>query len=203
MARPREFDADAALDRALDVLWTKGYEATSLDDLCKATGLSRSSFYSAFGSKRTLLLKSVDRYSQRRAPNIAAIFEQPIPVRDAFAALLSQFIDQIVAGSGRRGCFLGNCAAELQRTDRAAMAEVRRGLDRTESIFRRALERAKARGELGAEADLDALARFLTASIQGLRLMGKVNPDRARLEDVASTMLRCLDSHQPEMWRNQ
>ncbi len=193
MARPREFDADAALDRALDVFWTKGYEAASLDDLCKATGLSRSSFYSAFGSKRKLLLKSVDRYSERRAPNIAAILGTPIPIREAFAALLGQFIDQIVAGSGRRGCFLGNCAAELPRSDRVAMAEVRRGLGRTESLFHRALERAVARGELHDESDLDALARFFTASIQGLRLMGKVNPDRAALEDVASTMLRCLD----------
>jgi TetR/AcrR family transcriptional regulator, transcriptional repressor for nem operon len=193
MARPREFDADAALERAMDMLWSKGYEATSLDDLCAATGLSRSSFYQAFGSKRNLLLMSVQRYSELRSPNIAAILEQPVPVREAFAALFSQFIEQIVAGPGRRGCFLGNCAAELPRNDRTAMAEVRRGLSRTEAIFRDALSRAKARGELRGDADLDALARFLTAGIQGLRLIGKVNPDRATLQDIASTMLRCLD----------
>lgn len=194
MARPREFDVDTALDRAMDVLWTKGYEATSLDDLCAATGLSRSSFYTAFGSKRNLLLLSVQHYTDRRTPNIAAILDQPLPIRDAFAALLGRFIDQIVAGSGRRGCFLGNCAAELPRTDRTAMAEVRRGLGRTEATFRDALNCAKARGELRPTADPDALARFLTAGIQGLRLIGKVNPDRAALEDIASTMLRCLDA---------
>lgn len=65
MARPREFDADIALDRATDVFWAKGYEATSLDDLCEATGLSRSSLYAAFGTKRDLLLQSVDRYVER------------------------------------------------------------------------------------------------------------------------------------------
>ena len=61
MARPREFDADTALERAMAMFWSKGYEATSLDDLCEVTGLSRSSLYATFGSKRDLLLRSVDR----------------------------------------------------------------------------------------------------------------------------------------------
>jgi TetR/AcrR family transcriptional repressor of nem operon len=193
MARPREFDADAALERAMDLLWTRGYEATSVDDLCEATGLSRSSLYATFGSKRDLLLRSVDRYVERRTPNIAAILARPVPVHEAFAALLQEFIDQIVAGSGRRGCFLGNCAAELPRADRKALARVRQGMGRTQAIFRDALARGKARGELPPKTDVDALARFLTAGIQGLRLVGKVNPDRAMLEDIAATMLRCLE----------
>jgi TetR/AcrR family transcriptional repressor of nem operon len=192
MARPREFDADLALDRAMELFWSKGYEAASLDDLCEATGLSRSSLYATFGSKRDLLLRSVDRYVERRAPDLAGVLAQPVPVRDAFAALARRFIDQITAGPGRRGCFLGNCAAELPRTDRAALARVRQGLECTEATFRAALARAVTRAELPADADLDALARFLTAGFQGLRLVGKVNPDRAVLEDIATTMLQCL-----------
>lgn len=193
MARPREFDAEVALESAMELLWTKGYEATSLDDLCEVTGLSRSSFYATFGSKRKLLLRSVDRYVERRVPNLIETLARPVPVRDAFAALLEDFIDQIVAGSGRRGCFLGNCAAELPRSDRAALTQVRLGLGRTEAAFREALARGKARGELPPRADVDALARFLTACIQGLRLVGKVNPDRSTLEDIAATMLKCLE----------
>ncbi len=73
MARPREFDIDIALDRAMEAFWEKGYEATSLDDLCEVTGLSRSSLYATFGSKRKLLLRSVDRYVDRRNPLIAAV----------------------------------------------------------------------------------------------------------------------------------
>ena len=193
MARPREFDAEAALERAMDLLWSKGYEATSLDELCEATNLSRSSFYAAFGSKRNVLLRSVDRYVEQRTVNIAAILSQPLPVRDAFAALLDQFIDQIVAGTGRRGCFLGNCAAELPRSDRTALAQVRRGLARTEATFCEALAAAKARGELRPKSDVEVLSRFLMAGIQGLRLVGKVNPDRGMLDDIASTMLRCIE----------
>ena len=192
MARPREFDAEAALDRALDVFWFKGYESTSLDDLCEATKLSRSSLYSTFGSKRNLLLQSVDRYVERRTPNIAAALARPLPIRDAVAALLDEFIDQIEAGPGRRGCFLGNCAAELPRHDRGALTRVRQGLARTEATFHEALMRAQQQGELKPDADVQALARFLTASFQGLRLVGKANPDRAVLEDIARTILRCL-----------
>jgi TetR/AcrR family transcriptional repressor of nem operon len=192
MARPREFDEDAALERALDVFWTRGYEATSVDDLCEVTGLSRSSLYATFGGKHDLLLKAVERYSDRRSPVIAAALSRHVPIRDAVAGLLSDFIDQIVAGTGRRGCFLGNCAAELSRSDRPAMARVRAGLARNDATFGEALGRAKAQGELPAAADVDALARFLTAGIQGLRLVGKVNPDRKTLEDIAATILHCL-----------
>jgi TetR/AcrR family transcriptional repressor of nem operon len=193
MARPREFNADTALERAMELFWSKGYEATSLDDLCEVTGLSRSSLYATFGNKRSLLLQSVDRYVEQRNPRMAALLAQPLPIRDAFAALAGQFIDQIVSGRGRRGCFLGNCAAELPRSDRAALARVRRALESTAATFRDALARAKARGELRAEVDVDALARFLTAGFQGLRLVGKVDPNRAVLEDIAATMLQCLE----------
>ncbi len=193
MARPREFDADRAVDRALQVFWAKGYEATSLDDLCEATGLSRSSLYGAFGDKRDLLLRTLDRYSEAGTARLAARLERSRPIHAALRGLLDEFIDQIVAGPGRRGCFVGNCAAELARQDREAMACVQRSLARNEAVFRDALERARSRGEIAADANVDALARFLTASFQGLRLLGKAVCDRAALEDVASVMLRCLD----------
>jgi TetR/AcrR family transcriptional repressor of nem operon len=193
VARPREFNADTALDRAMNVFWSKGYEATSLDDLCEATGLSRSSLYATFGNKRDLLLQTVDRYTEQRTPTLAAALARPVPIRKAVAALLDDFIDDIVTGPGRRGCFLGNCAAELPRSDRVALARVRRGLARTEAMFHEAFVRAKQRGELAPSTDVDALARFFTAAFQGLRLMGKANPDRVVLKDIATTILQSLD----------
>jgi TetR/AcrR family transcriptional repressor of nem operon len=102
-------------------------------------------------------------------------------------------IERIVSGSGRTGCFIGNCAAELARQDRATAARVRRSLERIETVFRDALVRAQARGEMAKSADIGAIARFLVAGIQGLRLVGKANPDRAALEDIKAVMLRCLE----------
>ena len=192
MARPREFDPDTALERATQVFWSKGYEATSLDDLCAATGLGRSSLYATFGDKRELYLRSLDRYEESAAARIAEALNRPLPFRESFAAFLSRYIDDIVAGPGRRGCFIGNCAAELARNDREAAQQVKRGLQRLEATFREALARAKSRGDLNPAADIDALARFIMAGMQGLRLVGKANPDRATLDDIAAVMLRCL-----------
>ena len=192
MARPREFDAERALERATAVFWSRGFEQSSLDDLCAATGLNRSSFYAAFHSKRDLYLRALARYEDGSAARIADALEGK-PIREGIRLFLDGLIDAIVAGPGRRGCFIGNCAAEMARLDRGAAARVRRSLARIEAGFREGLEKARARGELPRDADPAALARFLTAGIQGLRLVGKANPDRAALNDIARTMLNCLN----------
>ncbi len=192
MARPREFDLDMALNRAMDAFWTKGYEATSLDELCATTGLGRSSLYAAFGSKRRLYFEVLERYERMAVDRVAAALAGPLPIREAIAAFLSKMIDDIVTGRGRRGCFIGNCAAELARRDRSAAGKVRHSLELLERTFRAALARARERGEIAANSDIDALARFLTSGIQGLRLVGKAKPDRAALESIVAMMLRCL-----------
>ena len=191
MARPREFDPDEVLERATRVFWAKGFENASLADLCEATGLNRSSLYSAFGDKRKLYLSALARYEEGSAARIAAALEGR-PLRDGLKAFLDSLIDSIVAGPGRRGCFIGNCAAEMARVARGAAARVRKSLERIEATFRAGLQKARTRGELPDDADPAALARFLTAGIQGLRLVGKANPDRAALEQVTAVMLKCL-----------
>jgi len=193
MARPREFDVDSALESAMQTFWVKGYEATSVDDLCESTGLGRSSLYAAFGDKRQLYLRALDRYEDTAATRLATALNGPRPIRESIAAFLDRIISDIVSGPGRRGCFIGNCAAELSRGDREAVNQVRRSLARVEKVFCVALTRAKARGEIDAKSDVTALSRHFTAGIQGLRLVGKANPDREVLEDIAKVMLRALD----------
>jgi TetR/AcrR family transcriptional repressor of nem operon len=185
MARPREFDADAVLEQATRVFWARGFEHASLDDLCDAAGLNRSSLYAAFGSKRELYLQSLARYEQGSVERIRRAFEGK-SARAGLRTFLDGLIDSIVEGPGRRGCFIGNCAAEMARLDRAAASRVRRSLERIEDTFREALER-------GGVTDARARARFITAGVQGLRLYGKANPDRKALEDVAATLVKCLD----------
>ena len=193
MARPREFESDVALEQAMHAFWAGGYKATSLEALCGSTGLSRSSLYAAFGGKRALLHRSLARYEEQGVARIRAALSKPLPIRDAIAAFLEELIDGIVAGPGRRGCFIGNCAAELAGQDRATALRVRQSLARIEATFCEALEQARARGELVATADVASLARFIVSGIQGLRLVGKANPDRAALTDIANVMLRCFD----------
>jgi TetR/AcrR family transcriptional regulator, transcriptional repressor for nem operon len=193
MARPREFDPETVLDRAMHVFWSKGYEATSLSDLCGATELNRSSLYASFGDKRALFLETINRYGDRAVARVSAALSKPIPIREAIARFHSEMIDQVVAGPGRTGCLIGNSAAEVARHDRAAAASLRRNLDRVEAVFREAFVRAKERGEISPRADVDALARFILATTQALRLLGKVTTDPRALEDISKVALRCLD----------
>jgi len=185
MARPREFDADEVLEQATRAFWARGFEHTSLDHLCAATGLNRSSLYAAFGDKRALYLKSLARYEAGSLERIRKAFEGK-PAREGLRAFLAGLVDSIVEGPGRRGCFIGNCAAEMARLDRAAAARVKLSLERIEAAFRTEFER-------GGIADAHARARFVTAGVQGLRLYGKANPERKALEDIAANLMLCLD----------
>src|SRR5262252_5200929 len=98
MARPREFDLDATLEKAMQLFWSKGFEATSLDDLCEATGLSRSSFYAAFGDKRDILFQALRRYSEQGSERIVKILASKRPFRAALSDLVDAFIAAIVSG---------------------------------------------------------------------------------------------------------
>jgi TetR/AcrR family transcriptional repressor of nem operon len=193
MARPREFDSDVALERVMQAFWARGYRATSLDALCTATGLSRSSLYAAYGGKRELLLRSIDRYEQQATARIRAALARPVPVRQAIRDFVRELIDRIVNGPGRAGCFIGNCAGELAHRDRSAANRVRRSMQNIESLFADALRAGQQRGELAPGVDTAATARFLVAGIQGLRLVGKANADREALESIADTLMKCLD----------
>jgi TetR/AcrR family transcriptional repressor of nem operon len=193
MARPREFELDDTLDRAMQAFWAKGFEATSLDDLCAATGLGRSSLYAAFGDKQGLYLDVLARYEAAAVSRIDAAISGSASPRAGIVAFVHKIVDDIVAGPGRRGCFIGNCAAELARQDKVVASRVRESMARVQNTFRDVLLQAKGAGQLGKNADVDALAAFLMSGIQGLRLVGKANPDRAVLTNIANVMLRCLD----------
>ncbi len=105
---PARIDVDAALDRALQVVWAKGYESRSMDDLCQATGLGRPRLHAAFGDKRALYLRALERGAAAAAQRIGEALARPLPVREAVTAFLGRLIDDIVAGPRQRGCLIGN-----------------------------------------------------------------------------------------------
>ncbi|MDQ0317243.1 TetR/AcrR family transcriptional regulator [Amorphus orientalis] len=132
--RPREYDEAAALSAALQVFWTRGYEATTLDDLTGAMGLSRSSFYSAFGSKEQVFLAALSAYSEDALSALSEIAHRPEgePVDAMLAALADP-------QGGPRGCLLVNCITELAPHNDRVAAIGRRHIDRIEQLFAEAL----------------------------------------------------------------
>lgn len=191
--RPREFDIEEARQKALDVFWAKGYEAASVDDLCAAMGLSRSSFYQAFGCKRDLLCAVLDDYADASREFLEAVFRQYRPVQAAVRAVLENAVMAAIAGDGRRGCLIGNMAAELAPRSAENAAELRGKFDIVHGAFERALAEARERGELGPDSDPSRLAWSLVSTLMGLKLLAKTTPDRNVLQPVVDQAVRGIE----------
>lgn len=194
MARPRAFDTEEALEKALGVFWAKGYEAASLCDLTQAMGISKSSFYEAFGSKRELFLATLDRYNEREARRQAReLIEGAESLKAGIAAVFDHQIEVMAGRGDRRGCFLNNCAVEMAPHDPAALAKVSAGLGLMEEAFLEAIERGQAAGEISSRHGAAALARYLTGALNGLIVLAKAGRDRLALREVARIALAALD----------
>ncbi len=197
MGRPREFDERQALEQAMHVFWKKGYESTTLCDLIEAMGLSKSSFYDTFGGKNELFIATLDWYSDTVVASFTGQLRSRSAALGSARAAITEAFDMVVEAAagpgGRRGCFLGNCAVEVSSSDPAAAARIRAGIGATENAFHDAILTGQDQGDIAAGSDPRALARSLTSSLNGLRVMAKVNPEEARLRDIARLALSVLD----------
>src|SRR5580692_10846158 len=130
--RPRSFDAEAAVERAMGVFWSRGYYATALPDLLRATKLSRGSLYAAFGDKHSLFLRALDRYVANALSRMEIELDSRREPVDGLRAYLAGYVDRTSGANGRRGCLLVATAMELAGHD----AEV----DRRIGSFFKAME---------------------------------------------------------------
>lgn len=194
MGRPREFDTETALESAMQVFWSKGYEATSLAELIGAMGISKSSFYDTFGSKHELYVATLDRYQERFARRgLRARIKAGGGGRRGIVAVFERLVAEMSAGGERRGCFINNAAVELAGHDPQCCARVEDGFACMTAAFQDALIEARRRGEIGPGHDVEALASYLTASLNGLLVLAKGAADRAHLEAVAGIVTGALD----------
>lgn len=193
VARTKEFDPGAALQAALDLFWSRGYEATSMADLVERLGIGRASIYATFGNKHQLYLKALDHYIDSRGPQLLAELSRPGPALPGVRAVVRRFAAESTAGEARlTGCFVTNTAAELAPRDPAAARRVELNWEHLETLLHAALARARAQGELPPERDPRALARMLLVLLQGMRVVGKASPDPARVHDAAEQALALL-----------
>lgn len=193
MARPREFEEEAVVEAALAVFWRQGYQATSIQDLVEATGVNRGSLYDTFGDKHGLFLEAVDYYRRRYTARRLAQLEAPGPLRQKLAGFFEEVIEFSVGEGRLLGCLMTNCAIELAPHDRDAAVAVAASMGAMEKAFHRLLTAAQQDGELSAEKSPRDLARFLTATSNGLRVMAKVSPQRPALKSVVRVALQALD----------
>lgn len=194
MARPREFNTQDALEKAMQVFWAQGYEATSLHDLTKAMEISKSSFYDTFGSKHDLFVSAIDHYNKTVASCLAAtVIAGADTVKGGIAAVFQRTADSVIEGGDNCGCFLNNCAGEVAPHDSLATKHLATGLHHMEEAFHTALLKAQDCGEIDPWREPRALARYLSAALNGLIVVGKVRPQRETLDDIIDVTLSALD----------
>ncbi len=193
MARPKAFDRQEVLDQAIEVFWDRGYEAASIQDLVEHMGINRGSLYDTFGDKHRLFLEALDRYEEAFHAKLFDILSQAGSPRKAIERVFESVVQQCACDSGRRGCLLTNTAVELSGHDNDTADRVRANFTRLESAFFRACQASQKRNEIGGRHDPRALARFLTSSLQGLRVLSKAGPSRAHLRDIVRVIVSTLD----------
>lgn len=192
MARPKGFDTDAALVRAMELFWEQGYAATSMEQLVQTMGISRQSLYDTFGDKHRLFLAAMDSYCAM----LDAAMLKPLRAPDAGLQALHEtglaIIDFLLQYPKRRACLMANTTLELAPHDAEIAAKVQAHMGNMESAFRHALGNAQARGEIAASADADALAKYLVGMAHGLMVMAKSGADRATLTGIMATAVAPL-----------
>ncbi|MBT2395133.1 TetR/AcrR family transcriptional regulator [Streptomyces sp. ISL-100] len=193
MARPRKFDEERAVDAAMEAFWTAGYEATSTQDLCDATGLGRSSIYNTFKSKRDLFDRALARYMEYKNAELAALMEIDLPVRQKIRTQFQRVIDEeFERGPEGRGCLVVNTAVEVAARDREVADDLARDYRLRLALIRAAIESGQRDGDIARDKDPAALAHFVIATIAGLKVSARVTPQRSVLESVADAALAAL-----------
>jgi TetR/AcrR family transcriptional repressor of nem operon len=203
MSRPREFDEEAVLERALELFWRDGYAATSLQALLTHMGISRQSLYNTFGDKRRLFLAALDRYADLRAREMLGDLEH----EDASLAQVFGFFERLGQNAAQKGscaaaethpeaCLIGRSCMELGAADPEVAARVHYFFDRTVAAFRNALDNAVRKGEVE-PLDTAATARHLTATLNGLGILHRAGVAVQELGDVVRVSLSVLKPKTP------
>lgn len=189
MGRPREFDTDAALEKAMRLFWAKGYEGTSVADLTEELSISRPSLYAAFGDKQSLFRAALERYATGPAGYVAAALGRPT-AREVAEQLLRGAADLQTSARNPGGCLTVNgaiaCGEEAAPVRQALSAHRTAGV----TLLRRRFERAKVEHDLPKDSDPAALARFLAAVVYGMAVLASGGGSRKELEQVIRTAMK-------------
>jgi len=189
MGRPREFDPDQALDRALEVFWRRGYEGASMADLTEAMGITKPSLYAAFGNKEELFRKALDRYVDGPGGYVQVALAKPTAC-EVVEHLLYQAADAVTGPGNPPGCLAVQgalCCGEAAETiKQELMARRANG----EEDLRKRFERAINEGDLPRASDAADLARYISAIVQGMAVQAAGGVSREQLRKIAAMTLR-------------
>lgn len=181
MPRPKQFEPADTLVRAMEVFWTKGFDATSIGDLVAATGVNRFSLYEAFGDKHGLFARALEHYDGVFFQFFLDDLADPDEGVAAIVRCLRNLEARLGTREADRGCLMLNAASEPAARNPAVTRRIRRRLAQLEDALAAAIEAAQRRGEIAAHHDARDCARYLNALVQGITTMRRATGDREAL----------------------
>lgn len=187
--RPRAFDPDAALDKALEVFSERGYQAASISDLTEAMGLTSGSVYKAFKDKRGVFLAAFERYRAVRLALLNARLGSVASGREKIRQLLSFYADASHGPSGKRGCLVVSSANDLALFDEEAANQIKAAAAINEARILDLLRLGQADGSIALSVDPESCARMLFCLTQGMRIAGKTGRGQ---EEMAAVVDRAM-----------
>ncbi|MEM9274803.1 MAG: TetR/AcrR family transcriptional regulator [Cyanobacteria bacterium P01_F01_bin.143] len=193
MARKKEFDKEEVLAKAMNTFWRYGYEGTSMQLLVETMGINRGSLYDTFGDKRSLFQSAIAHYEQTVVEKTIAALKMPDADKQTIINLFQDLVTRSLEEQNCYGCLITNTAIELCPDDAETQKTINHNFRCITQALEKALSQAQAKGQIKRDPDIACLASYLTCSLQGLRVVAKVNRDRETLNNIVKVILSVLD----------
>lgn len=177
----------------MHVFWRQGYEASSLQDLLGAMGLSRSSFYQAFESKPALFKRCIQFYRQGLVDELQSKLRKTGSGKAFIQTLFRDVAKETTGPDGRRGCLLMNTASEFAQSDPEIADLVSNSIKNLTRVFEKAVKQGQQQGDIPSDRNSHVLANYLVSSMSGLRNMVKAGADSKSIRQTADIVLSALD----------
>ena len=192
MPRTKSFNEEETLDKAKQVFWKKGYNGTPPQDILDGTGLSRSSLYDTYGDKRTLFLKSLQRYRQCETESAIQYLDSAADPALAIRRIFHGAYDYFSTGRPRKGCLMVNTLNEVAPHDTEVEAIVQENRQALEDAYTRAIKRGQHQGLIEKTHPPRAMARYLLNALWGLTTNLKLGMDKKAADDIVRITLSAL-----------
>ncbi|WP_035847954.1 TetR/AcrR family transcriptional regulator [Cupriavidus neocaledonicus] len=190
--RPREFNVDQALDRAVRVFSERGYHGASITDLTRAMRVAQGSLYKAFKDKQALFLAAFERYRAQRSETLQRALGNAGTGLERLRATLVFYADSAQGAAGRQGCLVVGSTVELCAFDQPVARHIAGALARNEAFLAELIRQGQEDGSIPAHVNVEATAQMLLCLTQGMRVVGKTGRSRAQMQAVAAAALKVL-----------
>lgn len=192
MGRVKTFDKDEVLNKAIDLFWTKGYNATSMQDLVTTLGINRSSMYDTYGDKRQLFITALTDYHTKAADGMIDMISSAKSYQELLDKMFGITVKECTGPEGKKGCFATNTMVELVPHDEEIAEVVKQNMSRIEDAVTKAIAKAQKNKETSNQDPPRALARFMLNTITGLRILAKSDHPKKQYDDIVGVAMSVL-----------